>query len=465
MEHLGIPLRVRSLPALDPGYIPPLLWHRAFLTGASRPLGLAVEREGGSVTVVRTLLRTDADSGRANRFFAERLAKTLLWTAGGFRLFVSGDRETFGQLADAYRPGGARAFDADFMAGVYGRPFEVVRCGELPQARTAPVRLGGHYEGCRIGFDAGGSVRKVCAVIDGETVFTAETPWDPKNAGDPDYHREGISASLRAAAAHLPRVDAVGVSSAGIFVENSARVSSLFLGVPAPLFAARGRDVYLRAAAALGDVPLAVCNDGDVSALAGAAALGGGVLGLSLGTSEGAGFVDAAGRLTGRLSELAFVPADYSEAGERDPWSGDTGTGVGYLSQDGAVKLAARAGLDLSGLRTPQEKFARLRGLLDAGSAAAAGVFRDLGVYLGHALAWYREFYDFRHALLLGGVLSGPGGALAVREARRVLAEDYPEEAALFDLRLPDENTRRVGQAFAAAGLPELRGNTKGENI
>ena len=37
-------------------------------------------------------------------------------------------------MKQAYATGGSRAFDADFMANVYERPFEVVACGQAPDA-------------------------------------------------------------------------------------------------------------------------------------------------------------------------------------------------------------------------------------------------------------------------------------------------------------------------------------------
>jgi hypothetical protein len=41
---------------------------------------------------------------------------------------------------------------------------------------------------------------------------------------------------LHRAAAHLPRVDAIGGSSAGIIVDNEIRVASLLRAVPRKLF-------------------------------------------------------------------------------------------------------------------------------------------------------------------------------------------------------------------------------------
>ena len=71
-----------------------------------------------------------------------------------------------------------------------------------------------------------------------------------------------------------------------------------------------------------------MANDGDVTALAGYMSLGTGpVMGIAMGTSQAAGYVDAQGRVSGWLNELAFAPVDLAEAAPRDPWSGDTGVG------------------------------------------------------------------------------------------------------------------------------------------
>lgn len=72
--------------------------------------------------------------------------------------------------------------------------------------------------------------------------------------------------------------------------------------------------MYIRAAKEIGDVPLTVANDGDVTALAGALSLKHGrVLGIAMGTSEAVGYVNKDGNLNGWLSELAFVPVDYNK--------------------------------------------------------------------------------------------------------------------------------------------------------
>ncbi|MDD3123306.1 MAG: hypothetical protein PHC62_07340, partial [Candidatus Izemoplasmatales bacterium] len=251
-----------------------------------------------------------------NYLIVERIVKTLLWLVGGFKIYISGSKYIFEKLKDAYRKGGSREFDFDFMSGVYENEFVVVYVdkNELPEEKIESVALNSNLNGCRIGFDAGGSDRKVSAVVDGEVLFSEETVWYPKITEDPEYHYQGILESMKKAASYMPRVDAIGVSSAGIYVDNKIMVASLFLKVNKEDFNRRVKTMYIDVAKEFGDVPLVVANDGDVTALAGAMELKDNeVLGIAMGTSEAAGYVDETGKLKGWLNELAFVPVDLNK--------------------------------------------------------------------------------------------------------------------------------------------------------
>lgn len=459
MNYLGIEVPVANTPELDPGFIPLGKFFDAFLKDARRPLSLAVERAGGEVAVYNTFIHGTPDMAEADRYYVDRLVKMLLWMKGGFKVYVSGSEAMYESVRDAYRPGGTREFDADFMSNVYERPFEVVLCDAVPAEYSNPQAVGRHMDGCRIGFDAGGSDRKVSAVIDGESVFSEEVVWYPKVTEDPDYHYEGIVSALKAAAEHLPRVDAVGVSSAGIYINNRTMVASLFLKVPKELFDEKVKDIYIRAITdTFGDVPYVVANDGDVSALAGAMSLGeNNILGIAMGTSEAVGYVDENGNVTGWLNELAFAPVDANPEAMADEWSGDIGCGVKYFSQDGVIKLAPRAGIELDEGDAPAQKLKAVQALMEAGDSRAEAVYRSIGVYLGHTLAFYHSFYGLKYVLLLGRVMSGKGGDIILDTCKAVLDEEYPEVADKIVPTLPDEKARRVGQSVAAASLPELR--------
>ena len=292
MQYLGIEYSIKNRPALDADFIPFGVWAKAYLNGASCPFKIAVERENGLVSVFETKLR-GAEFAEANYRYAERFVKMLLWSVGGWKVYLCGDDAIAKRMQDEYREGGKREFDVQFMQDVYERPFEIVICDEshFPQAHEQTKKVGGHTNGCRIGFDAGGSDRKVSAVIDGEPVYSEEVVWHPKTSEDPQYQYDGIVAAFKTAASKLPRVDGIGVSSAGVFIGNAPMVSSIFIKVPRSR-REEVKTIYDRAAKELGDIPIVVANDGDVSALAGAMSLGAGcVMGLAMGTSEAVGYI------------------------------------------------------------------------------------------------------------------------------------------------------------------------------
>jgi len=454
MECFGIPVEIKNIPVLDPEFAPLLKFNQAFLKDAKKPVSVAVERSDGQMSTHHTFIHGTEEMKEADCYYIDRLVKTELWMKGGYKIYVN-DAELYAYLKAAYCAEGSRAFDWDFMADVFEKPFEVVYTQDIPETLDKPVPMGGHLDGCRIGFDAGGSDRKVSAVIDGETVFSEEVVWFPKITADPDYHYDGIVSAFKAAAAHMPRVDAVGISSAGVYINNRTMRASLFLQVPKDDFDKKVKDIYIRAVKdTFGDVPYAVANDGDVSALAGTMSLeDNNVLGIAMGTSEAVGYVDAEGRITGWLNELAFVPVDAAPNAMIDEWSGDIGCGVKYFSQDSVIKLAPRAGIELDEKLSPAEKLKVVQGLMAEDDERAAKVYESIGCYLGHTLAYYHDLYSFKHVLLLGRVMSGKGGDLLLETCKKVLADEYPAVNEAIHLALPDEKFRRVGQSMAAASL------------
>jgi predicted NBD/HSP70 family sugar kinase len=451
-------------PPCDPHFEPIVLgWNdylaRARASGAA-PLRLAVEREDGLISVFETVAPgRDADPEATYRL-VERAAKFLLWSRGGWRIHVQGPAAIGRRLKADYSETGPRAFDVRTMSGVYEKPFEVALHGPatFPEPRETVHFPGGHLKGFRIGFDLGASDYKVAAVVDGEPVFSEEIPWAPGEQADPDYHYRHIQAGLKKAAAHLPRVDAIGGSSAGIIIRNQVRIASLFRSVPRDLFETKVKGLFDRLAAGWG-VPFKVINDGEVTALAGRLSLGEtGVLGVAMGSSEAAGFLDLDGHIPGWLDELAFAPVDLGPKAPADEWSGDRGVGANYFSQQAVARLAPAAGLSFpESMRLP-ERLKEVQALMAGGDIPAARVFESIGVYLGYTVPWYEVFYGLKNLLLLGRVMSGPGGKAIVDKAAEVLASSFPETAARVRIHLLDEKSRRVGQAVAAASLPEAGG-------
>lgn len=450
-----------SSPPLDPAFSPLGQFHhlqarQARESGSPNVLRLALERENGNVAAFETPIGNVREA--STLFHAERLTKFLLWSAGGWRLHVAAPPEVTNHLARVYSRGGERAFDVELMEKVYEKPFEVVTSTpeELPAGRTDGATAGGRVDGCRIGFDLGASYCKVAAVENGEVVFTDAFPWNPADQEDPEYHFQHIDKSLRIAAAHLPRVDSIGGSSAGVIVANRFMVSSLLRGLR-PEKMAEGRDIFLRLAEEW-DVPLTVANDGDVTALVGATSLGvKGLLGIAMGSSQAAGYINPQGQMTGWINELAFAPVDVAESAVCDEWSGDRGVGAQYFSQQAASRLIEAAGISLpDGLTTPQ-RLNHVQTLMAEKNPQAESIYETIGSYLGHALPLYAEFYDFQNVLILGGLTLGNGGGIILETARNVLARDYPEMAASTNLHLPSGNWRSTGPAVAAASLGESR--------
>lgn len=415
---------------------------------ADRMATVAVLRPAGCTHLSLKLHRAQEQQA-ADKKYTQLLVKTALWLQGGCALATE-DESVFRWLQKAYGPGGGRAFDRDFMSGIYGTPFRVELRPDLPAAQETAHPVSAGAAGCRIGIDLGGSDRKAAAVIDGETVYTEEVLWQPKTAVDLRYHYEGITAALRSAKERLPRVDAVGISTAGVVIDGEIRRSSLFVGVPAGEFDRCGRDLLRRAVReACGDVPCAVCNDGDVAALAGAVSLGRRkLLGIAMGTSQAGGYVDGGGNITGWLNELAFLPVDLHPAAPVDPWSGDRGVGERYFSQEGVIRLTAQKGLAPEG-DTPAQKLRWIQDRAGAGDGRALAAFSALGRMLGQTLPWYRRLLGCENVLLLGRVISGAGGECLANACREELAK-AGEKLEVF---LPEESFRRVGQAAAAAML------------
>ncbi len=455
-----------KMPVLDKNFYPMIKALNDFdalvkKSGNPVKVTLVAERNGGYNYVYSYDALQDGVNDALNFRIAERLAKTILWVVGGFKISVAGSKSIYEYLKNAYTMEGARAFDVELMSGVYEKPFEVewLENDQIPAPKSNSVRVGGYLKGCRIGFDAGGSDRKVSAVIDGEVVYSEEVVWNPKTTEDPTYHYNEILTAMKTAASKMPTVDAIGVSSAGIYVDNKILTASLFIKVDKKKYGDYVKNMYINVAKdmekELGkEIPLEVANDGDVTPLAGAIDLNdNGVLGIAMGTSEAVGYINTQGGINGWLSELAFAPVDFNEGAMQDEWSGDFGVGCKYFSQDAVIKLAEAGGHTFADGLTPAQKLKEVQAMMEKGDELAYQIYEDIGVYLAHTIPFYAKFYDIKHMLLLGRVMGGKGGDVILATCKKVLAEEYPEFATL-DIGLPDEHSRRVGQSIAAASLP-----------
>lgn len=449
---------------LDPGFIPAVLVNRRYRQAVvempeSNTIAIAVERENGLVIrrdmeILATGSAYDADTLR----IVERHIKFLLWAFGGWKIYLSGPESICSAIKQAYAPDGMREFDTQLMQRVYGQPFAVEICSpdQMPETKEMSASIGGHLEGCRIGFDLGASDYKLAAVVDGQVVFSTEIRWDPVPQLDPQYHSSRIADGLRLAASKIPRVDAIGGSSAGIYINNEVKVASLFRSIPADAFAEVITPMFHNLQKEW-NVPLVVINDGDVTALAGAMSLDKhAMLGIAMGSSEAVGYLNPQGRIMGYLNELAFAPVDFNPDAVIEEWSGDRGVGALYFSQQAVNKLAPAAGFSFPNDMLLPERLKLVQEKANTGDQHAARIFETIGVYLGYSLPHYAEYYDFENVLILGRVTSGRGGEIILQKAKEVLIREFSELNEKITIHVPDEQSRRVGQAVAAASLPEF---------
>ena len=451
---------------LDQGFIPASLWIKAYKEAVKEnrngnKLTISAERPNGMVSVYQTEILPHTDKFKAlNIKHVERLLKALLWMKGGYKIRIAGNCEIAATIAEIYSPNGIRSFDNAIIGKkIYGHDLQIISCdiADAPSETAAKVQLGRNFEGCRIGFDLGGSDRKCAAVIDGEVVFSEEVEWDPYFQSDPAWHKAGINDSLKRAAEHLPRVDAIGGSAAGVYVDNQIRVASLFRGVSEEDFSTKVKNIFLELREEWG-VPFEVINDGEVTALAGSISINSNsLMGLAMGTSQAVGYITPDGNVTDWLNELAFAPIDYNDNAPADEWSGDRGCGVQYFSQQAVAKLAPAAGIEFpDGMPFP-EQLIKVQELMKAGDSRAEEIYATIGTYFGYAIAHYADFYEIKNLMVLGRVTSGTGGELIIEKAEEVLETEFPQLKEEISFHIPDEKMKRHGQAVAAATLPEIK--------
>lgn len=456
----------RCKPELDPDFIPAVLWNRAYQKAAAEASGhrrarIAISRPDGITWTYETTLLPESEEFAVDTFkYCERLLKFLLWSRGGSEVRISNAADVVTHLQEVYSSRGARHFDYEFMgAKCFDIDFIITDADDEEINEVAPPSTGGvgSLKGNRLGFDLGGSDRKCAAIVDGEVVFSEEIKWNPYFESDPSYHRAGIEDSLKRAAAYLPSVDGIGGSSAGIFINNEPRVSSLFRGISEEDIQKSIRNIFHELKEEWGNVPFEMANDGDVTAMAGAMAINdGAVLGVSMGTSLAAGYIAPEGSVTGWINELAFVPVDYREGVAQDEWSGDHGCGVQYFSQQAVGRLLPLSGIEVDDDLALPEKLELVQARMAEGDKRAAAIYQTIGTYFGYAIAHFSDFYEFRHLLFLGRVSSGEGGEIIMEEARRVLNLEFPALSKRITFQTPDEKTKRHGQAIAAATLPKV---------
>ena len=167
-------------PILDAEFVPAVLWNREFEKDATEPVVIALCR--GDKVVARHELKVVADDLDRSFKYIERLLKLTLWSVGGNTVRFCGPDKLFERLKAHYTDTAIGRFDSEIIGEkIFDRAlqFEWAAADEIPEPTQDSAPLGRHLDGCRIGFDLGGSDRKCAAVIDGEVVFSEEVEWNP----------------------------------------------------------------------------------------------------------------------------------------------------------------------------------------------------------------------------------------------------------------------------------------------
>mmetsp|Transcript_14859 Transcript_14859/g.19510 ORF Transcript_14859/g.19510 Transcript_14859/m.19510 type:complete len:557 (+) Transcript_14859:138-1808(+) len=458
----------KTRPPLDPGFRPFILGKQSYMK--------AVERCPDHEIFEFALIRQNNLCGRCSipvfpegnpniedsKVYVSTVVKFWLWQRGGYKLYVCGSDSLCTYLKNAFNATGKFHFDILTMEKIYNNPFQVIivdTASDMPAEKEEAEVMNTVADGCRLAFDLGKSDFKIVAVQDGEVVFSKETEWDIWKK-DPDYHYEIVLEVLKEAASKLPRVDGLGGSTAGTPINNDCVWSDCFPDIEPDLYKAKVVPIFKRWAEALGDVPLKVINDGEVTALAGMQMVGkGGLFGISMGSNEGAGYVDRNGALKGWINELWAGTVDMNPTAAICPWSGAVGNGSMYFGQRAVEKLCTVAGFTFDEDMLPQHKLKIVQKAMKEGDINARLIYESIGVYLGYALAQYAEFYEFDHVLILGRVSSGEGGQVMLDKAKEVIENEFPELNLQY--HSPDEHMKRVGQCVAAAALPKTTGSVQ----
>merc|ERR1711934_1068151 len=175
----------------------------------------------------------------------------------------------------------------------------------------------------------------------------------------------------------------------------------------------------------------------------------------------------------GWINELCYIRLDLNPNAPIDPWTKGAHTGMShmYLGQRGTTKLAACGGIEgpdeymypnPAMCTIKHENHAQCLKLIQkamtdpAKEAQASLIYGTVGVYLGYALAQYKEFYEIDHIMILGRVSKGKGGDSMLATAKKVLETEFPEYAGI-QFHTADDHFKAVGQCIAAAALPEVK--------
>lgn len=491
------------VPPLEPGFLPVSLgdmcFERAAIeSGSGFRVGIGYERENDLVARENTwILPRDHPNAYENaEYLIDRMNAGIVHN-GCHTLWLSCPDDLATRIYREFSSSGPKRWVVqELSAASYDKPFEIKRVGftDMPPQNEASAALSGGKEGYRIGFDLGASDRKVTAFIEGECVFQSITPWEPSGFTDPMEHYRCLATELDKAEEKLGgRVDSIGGSSAGVWVNNRLKIGSIAKGV------VKGKSGHEKKAAMeyfnqcfvdniarRYHVEPVIINDGNVTALAGYHALpdATNVIGIALGSDE-AGGAAYRGAMDTKLYEWAFWRVDRALDAPMYPWTPDMppiGQGLGgmYFSQKAYDRLYPAAGIAIGEIGGADATIAdRLKGLLhlvEIGDERAIQIPQTIGVELGYSIIPYvnacrhvSHGRDVSHVMVLGRCMKGNAGNIIREEAENVLRAEFgrsynfqvinPESEAF--VRLVGAQKARdfteLGQAGAAAFTPQTR--------
>ena len=386
------------------------------------------------------------DNMEESFYYLKKILLTLIWLVGGTEVKFNGDSFFFDFAKQRIGNDEELLISISRRERIFNTPFSFIHTKQVYPDVCSWTKLSGEEKGCRIGFDEGGSDRKVTAIIDGKDVFSEEVLWTPKVESDYRYHYQGILESLKHAASHLPHIDSIGVSTAGIVFNNQLLEPTLFRSVPQEEKNHYVRPIFIDIAKKeFNNVPIFVHNDGDVSAFGGSLLFKkDNIVGLAFGTGLASGYCSHSS-FNGWINEWGKIPLDYSASAYSHYDLKVKGAGTEYLSQKGIIRLCQNAGLSFSGPLPKQ--LVEIQKEAEKDNPLVLECYKERGEYLGSALCFFHRFLPFTSVLTLGRVRTGRGGEYLLLGAREYLKAHSLSSIEVFT---SDEHFRRLGQSYIA---------------
>src|SRR3954465_12033522 len=141
----------RIPPVLDSSFRPAVLANAAFreqvrASGNPIPVRIALEQSTGAIShFAIQVLPENHSQAAANFIYLERIARLLLWSRGGFRIYFDGPTDLAKKLAAYYRNTPTGKFDSNMIGErMFDHPLEIVQTPDLPSERSTAASLGRH---------------------------------------------------------------------------------------------------------------------------------------------------------------------------------------------------------------------------------------------------------------------------------------------------------------------------------